>query len=135
MLSAASLRPLNMLRLILAALYLLPFSATALRGQNADTYQVVHTYPHDAQAFTQGLVFLDGHLYESTGIEGKSSLRVEDVETGGISQLQDVPGKYFAEGLTNWDSTLIQLTWQNHVILVYDRATLRFLHSAAYSGD
>jgi glutamine cyclotransferase len=135
MLSAASLRPLNMLRLILAALYLLPFSATALRGQNADTYQVVHTYPHDAQAFTQGLVYLDGHLYESTGIKGKSSLREEDLETGGILLFQDVPSKYFAEGLTNWGSTLIQLTWQEHTVLVYDRANLHFLRTLPYPGE
>src|ERR1035438_4325932 len=77
-----------------------------------DTYQVVHAYPHDAQAFTQGLIYLDGHLYESTGINGKSSLREEDLETGRILQFQDVPAKYFAEGLTNWGNTLIQLPWQ-----------------------
>jgi len=86
---------------------------TPARGQ--DTYQILHTYPHDAQAFTQGLIFLDGHLYESTGIKGQSSLRMEDVETGKIDQFQEVPDKYFAEGLTNWGSTLIQLTWQDHV--------------------
>src|SRR6202161_4444409 len=74
-----------------------------------DTYQVIHTYPHDAQAFTQGLIYLDGHLYESTGLEGHSSLRMEDLETGKILQFQDAPSKYFGEGLTNFGSTLIQL--------------------------
>jgi glutaminyl-peptide cyclotransferase len=101
----------------------------------ADTYRVVHAYPHDQQAFTQGLIYLDGHLYESTGIEGKSSLREEDLETGSILKLQEVPDKYFAEGLTDWGSTLIQLTWQSHVALVYDRATLRFLRSFQYDGE
>jgi glutamine cyclotransferase len=73
----------------------------ALSAWADDTVQVVHTYPHDAQAFTQGLIYSGGHLYESTGLEGRSSLRMEDLETGRILQFQDVP-KHFAEGLTNW---------------------------------
>ena len=97
----------------------------SFRARAADTYQVLHTYPHDSQAFTQGLIYLDGHLYESTGIKGHSSLRMEDLETGRILQFQDVPDKYFAEGLAAWKSgsndTLIQLTWQDHIALVYDR--------------
>ena len=99
------------------------------RGFAADSYRIVHAYPHDQQAFTQGLLYIDGHLYESTGIEGQSSLREEDLESGRILQLHDVPSKYFAEGLTDWGSTLIQLTWQSHIALVYDRATFRFLRS------
>jgi glutaminyl-peptide cyclotransferase len=99
-----------------------------------DTYQVIHTYPHDAQAFTQGLIYLDGHLYESTGLEGHSSLRMEDVDTGRILQFQDVP-KYFAEGLTNWGSTLVQLTWQSHVALVYDRFSFHLLRTLPYTGE
>lgn len=98
-------------------------------------YRVVHAFPHDQQAFTQGLIYLDGHLYESTGLEGKSSLREEDLETGRILQLHQVPGRYFAEGLTDWGSTLIQLTWQSHVAFVYDRATFRFLRSFSYDGE
>jgi glutamine cyclotransferase len=109
-------------------------AARALAGA-ADGYQVVHAYPHDTQAFTQGFVYVDGHLYESTGLNGKSSLRMEDLETGRILQFQDVPGKYFAEGLTNWGSTLIQLTWQNHVALVYDRFSFRLLRTLPYSGE
>ena len=90
----------------------------------ADTYQIVHTYPHDQDAYTQGLFYLDGHLYESTGLNGQSSLRMVDLETGRILELHDVPAKYFAEGLAPWGSTLVQLTWQSHVALVYDRSTL-----------
>jgi glutamine cyclotransferase len=101
----------------------------------ADGYRIVHTYPHDQQAFTQGLIFVDGQLYESTGIEGKSSLREEDLETGRILQFHDVPSRYFAEGLTEWGSTLVQLTWQSHVALVYDRASFRFLRSFQYDGE
>jgi len=99
-----------------------------------DPYQVIHTYPHDSQAFTQGLIYLDGHLYESTGLEGHSSLRMEDLDTGRILQFQDVP-KYFAEGLTNWGSTLVQLTWQSHVALVYDRFSFHLLRTLPYTGE
>jgi glutamine cyclotransferase len=109
------------------------------RAFAADSYQVVHTYPHDQQAYTQGLIYLDGHLYESTGIKGRSSLRMEDLETGRILQLQDVPDKYFGEGLAAWKSgstdTLIQLTWQEHVALVYDRLTFRFLRTLPYTCE
>jgi len=104
-----------------------------------DTYQVLHTYPHDQQAFTQGLIYLDGHLYESTGMKGHSSLRMEDLETGRILQFQDVPDKYFGEGLAAWKSgsadTLIELTWQEHVALVYDRSTFRFLRTLPYTFE
>ena len=101
----------------------------------ADTYRIVHTYPHDPHAFTQGLVFVDGSLYESTGIKGQSSLRMVDLETGRILQSQSVDGKYFAEGLTAWGSTLVQLTWESHVAFVYDRFSFRMLRTCSYSGE
>jgi glutamine cyclotransferase len=101
----------------------------------ADTYQIVHAYHHDQQAYTQGLIYLEGHLYESTGLNGHSSLRMEDLETGRILQYQDVPSQYFAEGLVSWGSTLIQLTWQNHIALVYDRFSFQLLRSFPYSGE
>jgi glutamine cyclotransferase len=100
-----------------------------------DTYRIVHAYPHDQQAFTQGLVYIDGHLYESTGIKGHSSLREEDPETGRIQRMQLVPDQYFAEGLTDWNNNVIQLTWQNHVAFVYDRATFRLLHTFHYDCE
>ena len=108
--------------------------AASLPGAT-DTYQVVHDYPHDEQAFTQGLVFVDGYLYESTGLKRHSSLRMEDLESGRILKFQEVPSRYFAEGLTNWGGTLIQLTWQSHTALVYDRSTLGFLHTFQYDGE
>ena len=101
----------------------------------ADTYRIVHTYPHDQQAFTQGLIYLDGHLYESTGKEGRSSLREEDLETGRILQFHQVPDQYFAEGLTDWKNTLVQLTWQSHVALVYDRSTFHLLRTFPFTGE
>lgn len=104
-------------------------------AHGADGYRIVHAYPHDRHAFSQGLVYVDGHLYESTGIEGQSSLREEDLETGRIVRMQLVPDKYFAEGLTDWKNTLIQLTWQSHVAFVYDRANFRLLTTFSYSGE
>ena len=103
--------------------------------KSADTYRIVHTYPHDQQAFTQGIIYVDGHLYESTGIKGRSSLREEDLDTGRILQFHEVPDQYFAEGLTDWKNTLIQLTWQSHVALVYDRATFKLLRTFSYTGE
>lgn len=123
---------LPLLRHSLAALVL---AAAALHALAADSYRVVRSYPHDRDAFTQGLIYLDGHLYESTGIAGRSSLRMEDLDSGRILAFKDVPAQYFAEGLTNWGSTLIQLTWQNHVALVYDRATFKFLRSFHYDCE
>jgi glutamine cyclotransferase len=119
----------------MALCFLSVWTAPFAAAQTPDTYQVVHAYPHDAQAFTQGLVFVDGHLYESTGLKGQSSLRMEDVETGRILHFQDVPSQYFAEGLTNWGNTLIQLTWQNHAVLVYDCATFKLLRTLPYPRE
>lgn len=98
-------------------------------------YRVVHSYPHDAKAFTQGLVFADGHLYESTGLVGHSSLRMVDLETGRVLQELPVPQPYFAEGLTTSGSTLVQLTWQSHVAFIYDRFSFRQLDTAKYTGE
>jgi len=127
------MRRITTTRSILLALSFL--YAAAAHAQSTDTYTVVHTYPHDAQAFTQGLIYLGGHLYESTGIVGKSSLREEDAETGRILAFHDVPAPDFAEGLTEWGSTLVQLTWQNHVVHIYDRGTLRLLRTLPYPYD
>jgi glutaminyl-peptide cyclotransferase len=101
----------------------------------ADTYRIVHTYPHDPHAFTQGLVFVDGSLYESTGINGQSSLRMIDLESGRVLQEQTLDSKYFGEGLTDWGSTLVQLTWKSQVALVYDRFSFRVLRTFSYSGE
>ena len=110
------------------------FTAAAV-SHAADSYRIVHAYPHDQHAFTQGLVYVDGHLYESTGMNGQSSLREDDLESGRIQRMQLVADQYFAEGLTDWKNTLIQLTWQNHLAFVYDRATFRLLCTFRYDGE
>jgi glutaminyl-peptide cyclotransferase len=117
-----------------AACALLCF-ATGNLARAGDGYRVVHAYPHDSQAFTQGLVYVDGHLYESTGLNGRSTLREEDLETGRVVQEASVPSQYFAEGLTNWGDTLIQLTWKSHVAFVYDRASFRLLRTFRYPWE
>ena len=101
----------------------------------ADSYQIVHTYPHDSNAFTQGLIYVDGHLYESTGLNGKSSLRMVDLNTGAVLQKYDLPAEYFGEGLTDWGSTLIQLTWKAHKAFVYDRFSFSILRTFEYPGE
>ena len=123
-----------MIRKLTLALFLLA-ATLAAPAQTTDTYDVLQSYPHDTQAFTQGLIYLDGHLYESTGIRGQSSLRMEDLTTGSILKFHEVPSDYFAEGLTNWGSTLIQLTWETHLALVYDRATFQQLRTFSYTGE
>lgn len=122
------------MRSLRLAAFILVFDVAVAAGAD-DTYRVVHTYPHDGHAFTQGLVFVDGRLYESTGINGESSLRMVDPETGRVLQQQPVEAKYFGEGLTNWGSTLVQLTWQSHVALVYDRFSFRLLRTFFYDGE
>jgi glutamine cyclotransferase len=111
------------------------FLAVLSPAFSADTYRVVHTYPHDPDAFTQGLIFVDGQLYESTGLNGHSSLRMDALETGKVLQHIDVPSQYFAEGLTNWRSNLIQLTWKAHTAFVYDRFSFRQLRTFHYEGE
>jgi glutamine cyclotransferase len=122
-------------RVLTSVLVVLLAVSAAIPARAADTYRVIHVYPHDSQAFTQGLVYLDGRLYESTGLKGQSSLRAEDLDTGRILQFHNMPDEYFAEGLTNWGSTLIQLTWQAHIAFVYDRATFHLLRTFRYDGE
>jgi glutaminyl-peptide cyclotransferase len=103
--------------------------------RHIDGYQVIHVYPHDATAFTQGLIYADGHLYESTGQNGKSSIRMVDVYTGQVLQKHDLPSEYFGEGLTDWGSILIQLTWKAHKGFVYDRFSFSQLRTFSYEGE
>ncbi len=76
------------------------------------TYQVVHTYPHDRRAFTQGLIFLDGVLYEGTGMKGQSNIRKVELSTGRVLREKPIDGQYFGEGLTEWGKQLIEITCQ-----------------------
>ncbi len=99
------------------------------------TYTVVHTYPHDRDAFTQGLQYLDGVLYEGTGLNGRSSIRRVKIETGEVLQKRDVPEQYFGEGIAIWKSELFQLTYLSGVAFVYDRHTFAPKRSFKYAGE
>jgi glutamine cyclotransferase len=98
-------------------------------------YRVVHEYPHDPQAFTQGLALAAGALYESTGLYGHSELRRVDLATGAVLQRRDLPPQLFGEGLTAWRGELVQLTWRSHQGFVYDRATFRLLRTFRYPTE
>ncbi len=98
-------------------------------------YQIVRVYPHDAKAFTQGLQYVDGVLYEGTGQVGQSSIRKVELATGKVLQHRDVPAPHFGEGITVWKNDLIELTWQTHVAFVYDRATFQPKKQFTYPGE
>ncbi len=99
------------------------------------TYQIIQAYPHDSNAFTQGLVFHRGVLYEGTGRNGYSSIRLTDLETGSVIHQRDLGAEYFGEGITIWQDRLIQLTWQSGVGFIYDLATFAPLGSFSYPGE
>lgn len=98
------------------------------------TYRVVATYPHDAGAFTQGLFWLDGHLYETTGEVGKSTLRQVNLEDGRVLKSVDLP-RVFGEGSTNWGDQIISITWQDGIGYRWDRASFRQLGTWRYQGE
>jgi glutamine cyclotransferase len=98
-------------------------------------YEIIATYPHDPEAFTQGLVFDDGVLYESTGLNGRSSLRRVNLQTGEVLQRRDIAPQYFAEGLALFNDQLIQLTWQSNKGFVYDKTTFTPLREWSYPTE
>jgi len=97
--------------------------------------QVVNTYPHDPGAFTQGLAFADGFLYEGTGQYGQSSLRKVDLESGKVLQKLPLTPQYFGEGIAVVGDRILQLTWLNQVGFVYDRQTFKTQQTFRYSGE
>jgi glutamine cyclotransferase len=99
-------------------------------------YEVINTYPHDTMAFTQGLIFRNGVLYEGTGLYGRSSLRKIELETGNILKIRDLPGSYFGEGITIYHDTIIQLTWRNNIGFVYiEQDTFKLIDSFPYPTE
>jgi glutaminyl-peptide cyclotransferase len=98
-------------------------------------YRIVHAFPHDPAAFTQGLFYLDGFLYEGTGLYGSSTLRKVKLETGEVVERHDLPAQYFGEGIVNWGPLIMQLTWQNGLGLVYRRAGFHLEKTFPYPGE
>lgn len=98
-------------------------------------YRVVHVYPHDRRAFTQGLEFRAGFLYEGTGLQGRSMLRKVKLETGEAVQQIDLEPQYFGEGITVLNQQIIELTWRSQIGFVYDQASFRRQRSFDYPGE
>jgi glutaminyl-peptide cyclotransferase len=98
-------------------------------------YRIVHAYPHDTDAYTEGLFYQDGYLYESTGKVGASTVRKVALETGEVVQRHDVPAPYFGEGIISWKHQLIQLTWRAQTGFVYDLASFKLQRTFAYPGE
>ena len=142
--------------LFMAPVLTLAFCLWALAGgsggrESADTLQaaaqnaekpvpvfgirVLNTYPHDPRAFTQGLEYFGGFLYESTGETGQSSLRRVELETGKVLQKTDLSSEYFGEGLTVFDGKIFQLTWLSKIGFMYDLRTFRKLSEFHYYGE
>jgi glutamine cyclotransferase len=136
-------RPGGLLLAFLALALVLPATSgtgpAALSGEKilppVSGYRIIHTYPHDPEAYTQGLVFHDGFLYESTGLYGRSSLRQVELETGRVLRSTPVEPRFFGEGLALWGERWIQLTWQSRIALVYDLRTFRLLNKIPYPRE
>jgi glutaminyl-peptide cyclotransferase len=99
------------------------------------TFAVVRAFPHDTRAFTQGLAYCDGFLYEGTGLNGRSSLRKVRLETGDVVQHVDLGPEFFGEGITVVKDKVFQLTWKSGVGFVFDRKDFHRLHQFSYSGE
>jgi len=99
------------------------------------TYKIVNTYPHDQSAFTQGLAFENGVLYEGTGLYGKSSLRKVDLESGNVLQTYELPAQYFGEGITVFKDIIIQLTWKSKLGFIYDKNNFELLRNFTYATE
>ena len=102
---------------------------------SVSTYEVVKKYPHDPKAFTQGLAFRDGFLYESTGNFGKSTLRKVELETGKVVQKHDLPSDLFGEGMAILGDKIYQITWRSGIAYEYALADFKLLREFSYSGE
>jgi glutaminyl-peptide cyclotransferase len=98
-------------------------------------FEVVHAYPHDPQAYTQGLVYAGGVLYEGTGKYGESTLRRVALGSGKVLQAHALDRSLFGEGIALWDGQIVQLTWRNSIAIVYDQRTFRELRRFEYRGE
>jgi glutaminyl-peptide cyclotransferase len=125
---------MHILKLIVV-LSIAAYAAVARAAVPLYECDVVHTYPHDPSAFTEGLFYLNGFLYESTGLEQHSSIRKVRLATGEVVQKIEIPAQYFGEGIVNWDGHLVSLTWKSHLGFVFDLATFKLQRQFPYEGE
>ncbi len=116
------------------ALLFAPVAAGCMAAP-VSSYQVVRTFPHSIESYTEGFFYLDGLFYEGTGLNGRSAILVTRPETGEIVQRLDLSGRYFGEGIVDFGPNLYEWTWQSHVGFVYDRFSLRPIRQFEYTGD
>lgn len=130
---------MRMKRIAIAAFAVVIGAASCVVRTNAAvpeyTAEVVRSYPHDPRAFTEGLLYYNGFLYESTGRRGLSSIRQVDLETGKVVRQQDLDAQYFGEGIAIWKDELIELTWKNQIGFVYDLKTFTPRSTVHYAGE
>jgi glutaminyl-peptide cyclotransferase len=124
------LRRRSALALLAAALAAPAIAATPVQG-----YKVVNSYPHDPDAFTQGLFFHDGFLFEGTGLRGRSSIRKVEIETGKVVQQVDLPADVFGEGISQWGDRLIGITWTEQTAYVLDLKSFKLWRKFSYPGE
>ncbi|MES3021441.1 MAG: glutaminyl-peptide cyclotransferase [Pseudomonadota bacterium] len=121
-----------------ALLVLLQLALPALAGaKTIPVYaaKVVASYPHDSQAFTQGLFFKDGFIYESTGLKGRSSIRKVALESGQVLQSTALPPEVFGEGISDWSDSIIGLTWTEQTGFVFDLKGFALRRRFSYPGE
>ena len=127
--------------LLLASALCVPMAVTAQEATPARAitptfgYRVIAEYPHDRRAFTQGLAYVDGVLYEGTGLHGESTLRRVDLETGEVLQAVGLSEEYFGEGIAVLGDRIYQLTWKNGICVVFDRETFELQEALAYETE
>lgn len=122
--------------LVLAAAAIFPPArAVPARKTPVYTYRIVHVYPHDHDAFTQGLEYRGGFLYEGTGLNTRSTLRKVDLQTGRVLQEISIDSRYFGEGITLINNRILELTWKANRGFVYDLSSFRSLRDFTYPGE
>lgn len=116
--------------------YLVAFTNSSYANEKIDTpvfgYRIVNTYPHNTNSFTQGLIFDKGVLYESTGLNGRSAVKIVDLKTGKTLKSHELPDNYFGEGIAIIENKIIQLTWRSKTGFVYDKKTLKLIKKFSY---
>src|SRR5688500_18019567 len=119
----------------LAACSASPAPQATAAGPPTYSYSVENVFPHDRTAFTQGLIFRDGHLYESTGLHGQSTIRQVRLEDGAVLRSVSLPPELFGEGLAQWDGELVSVTWRDGIGFRWDRDTFRRTGEFRYPGE
>ena len=121
---------------LLPLLFAQPGGASQTKPSTPEyTFKVVNVFPHDSQAFTQGLVYHERFLYEGTGLNGRSSLRKVQLETGKVLQRADLSPEFFGEGIAILDNEVYELTWRSQVVFVYKLSDFSFLRRFSYPGE